>query len=176
MSVLEFISSVTWPITVLLLVTVGYVIIKRDKGLRAFIKHVISNRDMRMSAPGLDIEFTRAESAAELAAQPDEQLLQVVSDSGAAVGINDGSIEPRDATLLRREAVEEVLREAAELGWHFAKTTNGGPPELAIRWDEDGRPDVVYDMGATMQKPPVTPVSPMDRLLQRMGRMNRSTE
>lgn len=104
MSVLEFISSLKWPITILLLATAGYVIAKRDHGLRAFIKHLLANRNMRISLPFVEAELTKLEEAAELAAQSDEQLEQVAAERSEEAG-------GPDATGLRREAIEQLVRE-----------------------------------------------------------------
>ncbi|GAA2108782.1 hypothetical protein [Streptomyces synnematoformans] len=150
MSVLEFISSLKWPITVLLLATAGYVIVKRDTRLRAFLKYVISNHDMRMSALGMDMELTRAESAAEsaaeIAAQPDHQLDAIANEGGFTVGPEGHRVafESPNTRELRREAIEEVMRESAEWGWHLSRMGFKRPPIPEILWTEDGKPRITY--------------------------------
>lgn len=141
MSVLEFISSVKWPITLLILV--GFISwrARRNSELTETIKAFVMSRNFRLQAFGADVEATKAETTAagEIAARTDEELAQ------AADPVATG--EP-DVTQIRREAIEAVMTNAAQWGWAMAQMGFKNPPSPAIQWSADGQPEIAFGSAA----------------------------
>ncbi|MFI2202680.1 hypothetical protein ACH47Z_18245 [Streptomyces sp. NPDC020192] len=139
MSVLEFISSVKWPITLLILVGFTSWQSKRNPGISETIKSFVMSRNFRLQAFGADVEATKAETTAaaagELAARTDEELAQAAQPTTTG--------QP-DVAQIRREAVEAVMTSAAQWGWAMAQMGFKNPPNPAIQWNADGQPEIGF--------------------------------
>lgn len=132
MSVLEFIASLKWPITVLLLVGLASWRLRRNPDLGNAIRALIGSRSIRLNIAGQEVELGEAAGAATVAAAPDEALAEVGSRRDAE----------QDITEIRREAVEEAMNAAALYGWNEARSGAARLPELSLQWDESGRPEM----------------------------------
>ncbi|MFF3871211.1 hypothetical protein [Streptomyces sp. NPDC001978] len=139
MSVLEFISSLKWLVTLLILVVFISWRARRNPDLSNTLKTFVMSRNFRLQAFGADVEATRAEVetavAGALAARTDEELAEAAEPAASG--------EP-DVAQLRREAVEAVMTSAAHWGWSMAQMGFKNPPNPAIRWDEEGQPKIVF--------------------------------
>lgn len=140
MSVLEFISSVKWPITLLILVGFTSWRVRRNPNLAETFKSFVMSRNFRLQAFGADVEATTAETAAAggLAARTDDELAQVADPSAPG--------QP-DVAQIRREAVESLMTSAAQWGWSMAQMGFKTPPNPAIQWNADGQPEIAFGSG-----------------------------
>ncbi|WP_280877907.1 hypothetical protein [Streptomyces pseudovenezuelae] len=134
---MEFISSLKWPITVLILAVGAYWTVKRNQGLKVELKQFLATRNVRAVVGGQELEFTHAEAAVALAAQPDEHLMRLEEESGVRTLATTSEV-----TRLRRGAIEGIMRDAAVWGWRVGRTGSERPPNPVIRWTEDGVPEI----------------------------------
>lgn len=132
MSVLEFIASLKWPVTVLLLVGLASWRLRRSPELGHSIRALIGSRSIRLNIAGQEVELGEAAGAATFAAAPDEALTEITSQRDAE----------QDITEIRREAVEEAMNAAALYGWHAARSGAARLPDLSLQWDERGQPEM----------------------------------
>ncbi|MGI5515314.1 hypothetical protein [Streptomyces sp. CA-106131] len=139
MSVLEFISSLKWPVTLLILVGFTSWRARRNPELSKTLKTFFMSRNFRLQAFGADVEATRAEvetaAAGALAARTDEELAQAAEPPASG--------EP-DVAQLRREAVEAVMTNAVHWGWTVARMGFQNPPNPVIQWNAEGQPKIEF--------------------------------
>lgn len=138
MSVLQFISSIKWPITVLLLS--GWISwrAKRNANWGALAKGLIERRNLRLNIAGQELEISGVQEAVEAAA-----LAATASDKDLTEASQGNGVEGPDVSQIRREAVEAIMQKAATLGWFAGASGEALPPGLALRWQDDGSPDLV---------------------------------
>ncbi|MGW3668736.1 hypothetical protein [Streptomyces sp. NPDC005141] len=143
MSVLEFIASIKWPVTVLLLAALSTVVLRGSPGTRRSMGEWLGQRNLRFSLGGQEIEATLAETQGRLgtAAEPDSQLVggSSATDTASDQQGSDASAS-QSVEASRRAAVEDLLRSAALLGWQLARKGTSSPPDPTVRWEADGRP------------------------------------
>lgn len=157
-SVLEFIASIKWPVTVLLLVALGTVVLRGSPGTRRSMGEWISQRNLRLNLGGQEIEATLAETQGRmgLAAETDSQLAgENAADGTANDQQGSDSVTPVSVEVARRAAVEDLMRIATLLGWQLARSGASAPPDTTVRWGEDGRPviesqTVAHESGASV--------------------------
>lgn len=145
MSVLEFISSIKWPIVALIALVLFSRAVKRSPGLGAWVREWFDSRDMRGKFGPAEFEATAsgARDAAQIAAASDDDLAELAAEGRDSASGAAEEVGRADITALRREAVEEVMRQAAGWGWSAAKAGYVELPRAVIEWDEQGRPSMV---------------------------------
>ncbi|MET8401400.1 hypothetical protein [Streptomyces sp900116325] len=138
MSVLQFISSIKWPITVLLLT--GWISwrVKRNPGYSEHFKNLIERRNFRVNIAGQELEVSGVEAAVEAAA-----ITATASDETLADAAQRDGAKPIDVSEIRRDAVEGLIQTAAMGGWLVGSSGDPHPPKLALHWKEDGSPYLV---------------------------------
>jgi uncharacterized membrane protein YccC len=137
--ILEFISSLRWPITVLVLAGGGYWAAKHNKGLQQTLREMFTKRNMRLNLGGQEFEISGVAEIAEtaaLAAQSDAQLARMAAE--------EDSPRRSDVTEMRRDLLELVVQSAAHWGWRAAKAGVEMPPEPIVTWTEDGVPEIRF--------------------------------
>lgn len=141
---LEFISSIKWPVTVLLLAAMGTMLLKRNPGTRQSMGAWFSRRNLRLQVAGQEFEATVAETqgSIDLAAGNDRELAEALPDADASEGAQlpaDVHSASEAVEAARRAAVESVVRNAVRLGWQWAGGT-GAEPEAVVSWTNAGNP------------------------------------
>lgn len=119
MSVLEFISSLKWP--VVLLAVLGWIAhTLRKPAVTDWLKEWLSTRNFRARFATGEIETTSVAAAVQAATATDEQLGQ--------------QEEPQ---RLRQEAAEQLMRQAAMWGWRAHRAGMEIPvPQVEMRGDQ----------------------------------------
>ncbi|MGP4043980.1 hypothetical protein [Streptomyces sp. 2A115] len=137
MSVLEFIASLKWPLTVVVLALLAARMLTRTPELNKDARRMFGNKNVRLNIAGQEIEMTHAavNDSVAAAAQTDQDLIQ-----------RAGAMPPEDQrniVQIRREAIEDVMRGGAQWGWDAAKAGFEEPPKLKIKWTAEGEPKIV---------------------------------
>lgn len=134
-SVLQFIVALKWPL--FLLIVFGFVWwrVRRNPSLGQATRQLIEARNIRMNVGGQELELTRVEEAAAIAASSDETIAAVAAQGASA----DPQGDP-DVLSIRREAIEQLMTHAATWGWAASQVDPQTPPEPVIVWDESGQP------------------------------------
>ncbi|MET7715252.1 hypothetical protein [Streptomyces sp. NPDC005407] len=156
MSVLEFISSLKWPIVVLIISLTALVQLRRSPEARSSFGAWFRGRNFRVQVAGQEFEATLADTVDNMtaAASGDVQLAahaQSPHESGIST---EGDESPggqlsgeADLTGLRRSAVEAVMRNAAQWGFEMAQMGFRSPPDPQVRWADDGTPEIMFGTG-----------------------------
>lgn len=153
MSVLEFISSLKWPVVVLVGIFVVSRGFKRNPDMGVWFRRWLDSRDVKAKGAGFELEATASRAvaaAASVAAASDERL---VAELDASVTQADGEpASPAEVEGLRREAVETLMRDAASWGWEMAGMGFRTPPDPQVEWDIDGYPTIRYGAGGLISR------------------------
>jgi len=142
-SVLEFIAALKWPVVVLVALGVVSRGFKRNPDMGRWFRGWLDSRDVRGKIGPTEFEATASravEAAAGIAAASDEHI----ADNLAASLGQAGTAQSDGVHQLRREAVEALMRDSAKWGWVSAQMGFRSPPDPDIRWQEDGRPNILY--------------------------------
>lgn len=139
MGALEFVSSIKWPVTVLLLAGLATRALRRNPAARASIGYWLRSRNVRLRLFGQEIDTSVATTQGSMDVAAEDDLGLAVAVGGGSEGDPDSA----DVEIVRRAAVESVMRSAARLGWQLAQDGRQTPPELTVRWTEDGHPRLV---------------------------------
>jgi len=86
---------------------------------------------------------SQAQAAAQVAAASDADLVHMTEPAQSGERAATATVAPQDVVALRREAVEEVMRQAARWGWSAARAGFVDLPNSTIEWDSGGRPTIV---------------------------------
>ncbi|BBB01058.1 hypothetical protein RVR_8297 [Actinacidiphila reveromycinica] len=151
MSVLEFISSLKWPVVVLVGIFVVSRGFKRNPDMGAWFRRWLDSRDVRGRVGPAEFE-------ANLNATRDALVTAAASDDVLAAAdqpVSDLLVPSPDTTALRRDAVEVVMRTAARWGWDMADMGFRNPPVPVIQWDDDGTPKILFGEGASRNPTPM---------------------
>ncbi|MFJ1554358.1 hypothetical protein [Streptomyces mirabilis] len=176
MSVLEFISSLKWPIVVLVIGLTAMSQLRRSPATRSSLAEWFRRRNFRVQVAGQELEMTLADTVDNMtaAASGDGQLAAYVQgprESGKSNEVDPNSRdEPTgetDLTGLRRSAVEAVMRNAAQWGWEMAQLGFRSPPDPQVRWTDDGTPEIMFGTGSSNRLRVVLDESEWVRLAQR---------
>jgi hypothetical protein len=148
---MEFIVAIKWPLLILLLVTAAAWRLrseKRRKALGDWLKRLVESRDISLTAGPAALAITsppdRLMQSMAAAAQPiaGEATAELPAPKMKA----EGEVEAeQQETMMRREAVEQVMRSSAEWGWEMAQLGMREPPAMELRWRDDGRPEIHFD-------------------------------
>ncbi|MEU5737015.1 hypothetical protein ABZ784_03335 [Streptomyces tendae] len=132
MSVLQFIAALKWPL--FLLIVLGFVWwrTRRNPSLGQTTRQLIEARNIRMNVGGQELELTRVEEAAAIAASSDETI-------AAAAQRTDPQEDP-DVVSIRREAIEQLMLRSIHWGWSTSRNDPRHRPEPMIIWDASGQP------------------------------------
>ncbi len=145
---LQFIASLKWPLLILILAGLVAVAIWRSTPeTRAALRSAVATRGLKVGLPGgIDVDWSAPGStdAVRQATAPDEQLIEFATTQGEAAPTAE------QVQVLRRDAVERVMREAAFWGYSMARTGFRSPPVPNIQWDGD-RPRITYGFTTTEQ-------------------------
>lgn len=148
MTYLQFFASLKWPLLVLILAGLVAIGIKRSSpATRAALRSAVATRGLKVGLPGgIDVDWAAPGSAdaVQQAAAPDDQLIELATTRGETAPTTE------QVQVLRRDAVERVMREAAFWGYSMAKTGFRNPPVPKITWDGD-RPQISYGFTSTEQ-------------------------
>lgn len=163
MSVLEFISSIKWPIVALVALAVVARGSKKHPGWREWIKKYIEGRDISGRAGPFELQTSTpgGQAIVQAAASSDEQVAQAAREALTATPDGTSGGAPVDVAALRRDLVEEVIRNAAQWGWEMAGMGFRSPPVPYVRWSAEGEPEIRF--GASAE------VSASDRLLRALA-------
>ncbi|MEZ0092869.1 putative DCC family thiol-disulfide oxidoreductase YuxK [Streptacidiphilus sp. EB129] len=145
-TILQFIVDMKWVFLTLILVGLVVVGIKRSSpATKAALRNAVISRGLKVDLPGgIGFDWSPPSSAAvAMAAAPDAQLAQSTSGEGQAP--TQDQVQDH-VQALRRDAVEQVMREAARWGWMMARTGFQSPPVPQINWVGD-HPQITF--GAT---------------------------
>lgn len=119
MSVLEFISSLKWPIIVLTVLIYGARTMKGHPDIWTWLKEWLDRRNINAQVLGAQLQTT--DSAAPT----------------AAVTAPDTALPAGQAQEIRREAAEQLMRQAAIWGWHAHRVGAEVPvPQIEMRGDQ----------------------------------------
>ncbi|MBY8882042.1 hypothetical protein [Actinacidiphila acidipaludis] len=138
MSVLEFISSLKWPVTLLILAVGLGRWWHRSPDARASFREWIANRDIRLHLGGQELEATLADTTGSMAAAAasDEQISALAHEPGGP------EVELEELLRWRRDAVEDVMRSAALWGFELGKSGVPRLPATTVTWSENGEPSI----------------------------------
>jgi hypothetical protein len=146
-SVLEFIAAIKWPVFLLVLLGVTVRGAKKHPEVSARVAAYFEKRDISGKAGPVEFQATSkdaVEQAAAVSAASDE----VLAASTFSFDLGDLFTEPPpDPTVMRRDAVEDVMRLSAQWGWEAAQMGFRSPPNPHIEWSEDGRPEIKFGAG-----------------------------
>ena len=144
MSVLEFVAALKWPITLLILVLLVAIAVKRSSPeTREQVVKFITDRNFRLKVGPNELEALRADTEAEMkvAVAPDAALAAAIGSESPNGAKGDPSSAIQGVGALRREVVEAVMRSSARWGWEMARSgTYLSLPNPVVRWTESGRP------------------------------------
>jgi hypothetical protein len=145
-SVLEFVSSIKWPVTVLLLAFMATVLLKRNPGTGKSVGAWFSRRNLRLNVAGQEFEATVAETqgSIDVATTPDRDLAEVAVNATQPEQEQRAStheLADQEVENARREAVGRVAQNAVRLGWLWARGDRGASePVAVVSWGADGQP------------------------------------
>lgn len=168
-SVLEFITSIKWPVTVLLLAGVVLLALRRSPDTRRSMAAWLNRRNIRLHFAGQEIEATidQIQGSMDVAAENDSALAASVVRSelqpaeGAAAEPSPAAVE-----FARRAAIENVLRNAANLGWQWARSGKNQPPLVEVSWNADGQPTLAFRDSGNLGVQNLVTVAALERILQ----------
>ncbi|MFB6548663.1 hypothetical protein [Streptomyces sp. NPDC056405] len=135
MSVLQFIAALKWPLFLLIVFSFVWWRTRRNPALGQTTRQLIEARNIRMNVGGQELELTRVEEAAAIAASSDETIAAAAQAEGAA----DQPDDP-DVLSIRREAVEQLMISAIQWGYASAQIDPRTTPNPVISWPDDGTP------------------------------------
>ncbi|MFI9465718.1 hypothetical protein [Streptomyces xiamenensis] len=131
----EFIVETQWTLLLLIILLPLIIGMIANREFRA----AILNRRVSVSTTGIEMEPSAAATAAlATATATDEEVARALS-------ADDEPAKPEEVTAVRREAVEELVREATRYGYEAAQ---GGSPVLTpptVDWKAAGGPRIRYD-------------------------------
>ncbi|MCK1813292.1 hypothetical protein MTQ13_03220 [Streptomyces sp. XM4011] len=160
MTVAEFIVETQWTLLLLIILLPLIIGMIANREFRA----AILNRRVSVSTSGIEMEPSAATTAAlATATASDEEVAAAISEEEAEPA------KPEEVTAVRREAVEELVREAAHFGARMQQAGYEPSPVPLIRWDAPKGPSIQHTpeqreayLGHVRQK--------MERLLESQGR------
>lgn len=155
MSVLEFISSIKWPIVALILLGVIVRGVKKNPGFGQWLRDWADRHDFSGKAGPVQFQATSkaaVEDAAAVTAASDAELSAIAAASEQQDAL-DPDLVFYDPSELRREVVEGLMRTSARWGWEMAQMGFRTPPDPQVRWTHDGRPEITP-----------TPLTPLEQL------------
>lgn len=132
-SILQFIVDIQWTLLFLVLLIVGIVWVRRmPTTTREAVRGALLARGIKASVGSLSLEVGAPANAETLAtaAAPDEQIAQGLEPS-------ETETEEEQVQQIRRSAIEQVMREAAEWGWNMAQAGAIVRPAPQIIWNGD---------------------------------------
>jgi hypothetical protein len=148
MSVLEFISSLKWPVVLLAMFFWIARALKKNPGFRDWFKHWVENHDFRGKIGPAELEaFSRESELVQAAAATDEELAELAGADRPGTEDVPTAVTTTAVAALRREVVEEVIRSAAQWGWETAHMGFRTPPNPRVEWTDDGRPVIRFGEG-----------------------------
>ncbi|MET9120188.1 hypothetical protein [Streptomyces sp. NPDC004528] len=183
MSVMEFISSLKWPIVVLIIGLTAMRQLRRSPETRSSLAEWFRRRNFRVQVAGQELEMTLADTVDNMtaAASGDGQLAAYAQGPGEGRASNEADPAPKedptgetDLTGLRRSAVEAVMRNAAQWGWEMAQSGFRSPPDPQVRWTDDGTPEIMFGTGSSNRLRVVLDESEWIRLAKRAQQHRRS--
>ncbi|MFI0897102.1 hypothetical protein [Streptomyces sp. NPDC020983] len=149
MTVLEFISSLKWPVALLAVFFWIARALKKNPGFRNWLKRWLENRDVRGKIGFAELEaLHRGSEVVQAAVATDEELAELARSDQSGADDNATTDTTSAVTALRREVVEEVIRTSAQWGWDTAHMGFRNPPDPQVEWTDDGRPVIRFGMGA----------------------------
>jgi hypothetical protein len=129
MSVLQFISSIAWPLVVLIAFTVLICVVRwSSPDTRRAMRTAFLDRDLNVTVPGgLEVGWSVPPEAVRAATATDEALAQ---DQTGRPAVADETRE------LRRDAVEQIIKSSLRAGWGFGRGALGTATTLdaEIEW------------------------------------------
>lgn len=135
--VLDYIKTLIWPAMALVVVLV----------FRRPIRSLIGEGRTRVKGPGFEIKTEAATfalnsqiaaSAQRLTRPSAQQRPARGEERRAAADTPAGEVDATEEAA-RRQAVEQLLKEAAAWGWQMARLGWSQPPVPHVTWQEDGR-------------------------------------
>jgi hypothetical protein len=154
MSVLEFISSLKWPIVVLVVLAWASRAPNKHPDLARRLAAYLDRRDIRGKAGPVEFEAITPAAIVQAAAASDDELAVLAAED------QDSEEETRsrpDLSILRREVVEQLLHSSAQWGWEMAQLGFRTPPDPQVRWTDDGRPEILYGREGPVSRAVVVP-------------------
>jgi len=119
MSVLEFISSLKWPFVVLTILGYGARTVKGHPGVWTWLKEWLDRRNINAQVLGAQLQTTDSTAPT------------------AAVTAPDTALPIGQAQEIRREAAEQLMRQATIWGWHAHRVGAELPvPKIEMRGDQ----------------------------------------
>jgi hypothetical protein len=119
MSVLEFVSSLKWPIVVLTVLGYGARLVKTHPGVGTWLKAWLDRRNINAQVLGAQLQTTDSTPPAAVMTAPDDALPE------------------GQAQEIRREAAEQLMRQATAWGWHAHRVGARMPvPQIEMRGDQ----------------------------------------
>lgn len=146
MSTLEFVSSIKWPVTVLILAAMATVVLKRSPGTRQSVGTWFSRRNLRLNVGGQEFEATVAETQGSIGAaiSLDSELAEAAGrspEAGAEEQSSGSASADREVETQRRKTVGALARNAVRLGWLWGRGEHGASePLTSVTWDPAGNP------------------------------------
>lgn len=151
MSVLEFFSSLKWPIVLLAVFFWIARALKRNPGFADWLKRWLEHRDVRGKIGFTEFEaLMPSKDIVQAAAATDEELAALAGRQDPVSSEGPADDTANALTALRREVVEEVIRMSAQWGWDTAKMGFRTSPDPQVIWTEDGRPEIQFGVGASV--------------------------
>ncbi|WP_059007642.1 helix-turn-helix domain-containing protein [Streptomyces specialis] len=140
MTVAEFIVETQWTLLILLFLASFVLAMLFGKNFRA----AVLSRTWRVGPDGLT-----SEAPAALDTEDTVAALEAVTQSDAEIaetlaGDEGGPINEGDVAAYRREAIEELIREAVWAGWNTSQVGFTQLPPLEIEWDTEDGPRILY--------------------------------
>jgi hypothetical protein len=159
MSVLEFISSIKWPIVALILLGVIVRGVKKSPSFGQWLRDWLDRRDVSGKAGPLEFQAmskAAVEQAAAVSAASDAEI-NAIAAASETQAVLDPELMGYDTAELRREFVEDLMRASAQWGWEMAQMGFRTPPDPQVRWTDDGRPQIMFGAGTAITRALVTP-------------------
>lgn len=151
MSVLEFISSLKWPIVLLVMLAVLVRGIKRNPEFGEWLRNWLDRRDVSAKFGGLaEVQASSknaVEQAAAVSAASDYELTAIAAEAEPQ-RVMDPELMGYDPAELRREVVEDLMRTSAQWGWEMAQMGFRTPPDPHIEWSDSGTPHILFGSGS----------------------------
>ncbi|WP_042435599.1 hypothetical protein [Streptacidiphilus anmyonensis] len=146
MSILQFVVDTQWSLMLLVLVVVGIVWVRRmSPETRRVVRGALMARGVKASVGSVSLEVGAPANVETLAtaAATDDQLTKELEPS-------ESETTEEQVQQIRRDAVERLMREAAEWGWTTAQVGFTNPPVPQIAWNGD-HPEINYAFSSMEQ-------------------------
>jgi hypothetical protein len=150
MSWLQFIADIKWAVVALIVLAVASRKLKRvSPETRRAVRDSLLTRKLRVKLGDAEAELGEKQqlaAAVDAAAASDAELQQQIQQA-----TNGEQPTVETVQQVRREAIDEIIRQSVRLTWEIRDLDFALPPVPHVEWDGD-RPRVTYGADVDLER------------------------